>query len=365
MERKPKPTTEQDSQSEFRPPPNGTRKSRWGFRGKTVWDWLDLLLVPLILGIAAVGLTAWFNAQQDARQNAIEERRAEAERELAEQRAQDEALQAYFDQMSTLLLEKDLRSSEENSEVRTLARARTLTVLRRLDPDRKGSVVQFLHEASLIQPSQLVGNKQGNEQPIEDPIIKLIGADLREADLREANLIGADLREVNLHNANLHNANLNYANLRGDVDRSDLSDADISISGYLGGDVDLTNADLSSAYAAQANLNDAELTRANLNEATLSEADLSMASLDDADLSNAYLIGADLGGAILWDADLDGANLSDADLSYADLTNAQVTQEQLGQAKTLKEATMPNGQKYEEWLKSKGRGEDGENSDLS
>ena len=33
-----------------------------------------------------------------------------------QQNAQDEALQAYLDQMSMLLLEKDLRNSDENSE---------------------------------------------------------------------------------------------------------------------------------------------------------------------------------------------------------------------------------------------------------
>jgi hypothetical protein len=59
MERKHKPTREQNSPLEFRPPPNGTKKPRWGFRGKTVWDWLQLLLVPLLLGIFAAGLTAW------------------------------------------------------------------------------------------------------------------------------------------------------------------------------------------------------------------------------------------------------------------------------------------------------------------
>ncbi len=32
------------------------------------------------------------------------------------------------------------------------------------------------------------------------------------------------------------------------------------------------------------------------------------------------------------------------------------------QAATLQGATMPNGQKYEDWLKSKGGREDGENS---
>jgi hypothetical protein len=38
---------------------------RWtGFRGKTVWAWLQLLVVPLAL--AVIGL--WFAAQQDARQ---------------------------------------------------------------------------------------------------------------------------------------------------------------------------------------------------------------------------------------------------------------------------------------------------------
>jgi len=40
----------------------------------------------------------------------------------------------------------------------------------------------------------------------------------------------------------------------------------------------------------------------------------------------------------------------------------ETTNEQLEQAKSLEDATMPNGQKYEDWLKSKGREEDGENS---
>jgi cell division protein FtsB len=93
---------------------------RWtGFRGMTLRSWLELLVVPLAL----VVLGFLFSVQQDARQQRIENQRAEAEQELAKQRAQDEALQAYLDQMRNLLLEKDLRDSEEGSEVRTLARA--------------------------------------------------------------------------------------------------------------------------------------------------------------------------------------------------------------------------------------------------
>jgi uncharacterized protein YjbI with pentapeptide repeats len=55
-------------------------------------------------------------------------------------------------------------------------------------------------------------------------------------------------------------------------------------------------------------------------------------------------------------ADLSGANLSEASgISYKRLER---------QAASLKDATMPNGQKYEDWLKDKeSRKEDGKNDD--
>ena len=53
------------------------------------------------------------------------------------------------------------------------------------------------------------------------------------------------------------------------------------------------------------------------------------------------------------------ADLRGADLSEVDLTDAYVSEEQLLSAASLEGATMPNGQKYEDWLKS--RGQDGEN----
>jgi uncharacterized protein YjbI with pentapeptide repeats len=57
--------------------------------------------------------------------------------------------------------------------------------------------------------------------------------------------------------------------------------------------------------------------------------------------------------------------LTDANLAGADLTDAIITEEQLAQCASLEGATMPNGQKYEDWLKSKGSGEDGENAGSS
>lgn len=72
---------------------------------------LSALAIPIVL--AAAGF--WFTTQQEQRQLQIENQRAAAERDLAKQRAQDEALQGYLDQMSHLLLERDLRNAKEGS----------------------------------------------------------------------------------------------------------------------------------------------------------------------------------------------------------------------------------------------------------
>lgn len=82
--------------------------------GITLWDWAELLIVPLVL--AGGGL--WFNQWQQDR-----------DRKLATQRAQDEALQAYFDHISQLLTDRDrpLRRAQLGDGLSTVARARTLT----------------------------------------------------------------------------------------------------------------------------------------------------------------------------------------------------------------------------------------------
>src|SRR5215217_2543709 len=175
---------------------------------KTLWDWLQLFIIPLAL--ATIGL--WFSAQQDAHQQQIEKKRAMSDRQIEDQRAQDAALQAYLDQMSELMLERKLHDSEEGSEVRTLAQARTRTILTRLDGRRKGSVVQFLYEASLINKKHPVVSLTSAFLPDGAP--KSVNVGLRGADLRGAALREADLREADLSEAKLSGANLSDVNLR-------------------------------------------------------------------------------------------------------------------------------------------------------
>ena len=316
------------------------------FGEKSGWEYLQLAGTLAIPGVIAFG-TLWFTGQQNEQQRLIEERRAQADRELEDQRAQDAALQAYLDQMSTLLLEEDLRNSAADSEVGTLARARTVTVIQRLNADGNQNVIRFLSEA------KLTGGITG-----QSSISLLTQADLQGAHFEGVDLSAIDLSDADLSDAYLSNANMESADLSG----ADLSNADLS------GEADLKKADLSGADLSNADLS---------GDADLEKADLSDAYLSDANLIDAYMVRADLSGA-----DLSSANLASAELAFSDLSDANLSltnllatslieanlrgavglyEGQLAQALCLEGATMPNGQKYEDWIKSKGRGEGGEN----
>src|SRR5215208_5462269 len=162
----------------------------------TLWDWIKLLIIPA--AISGAGL--WFNTQQ-------REREREREQRIADNRAQDDSLQAYLDGMSQLLTDKDqpLRSAQPGDSRSTLARARTLTVLPRLDGDRKRSVLQFLYESDVISRDTRVIN-------------------LAEADLRGAKLYYSIWTYIDLSGSDLSGTILHGSNLRG----TDLRNADFS-----------------------------------------------------------------------------------------------------------------------------------------
>jgi len=249
----------------------------------TLWDWAELLFVPAVLALGGY----LFTRSENHRTQKLADQRAQEDRNLANDRRQDEALQAYLDQMSQLLTDRGLRSKTHwLDEARVTARAQSLAVLRRLDGERKKSALQFLYEAQLINRSE------------NGPLVGLSGADLTSTDLRYITLRNAALNGALLENADLREAKLN------DVD--------------LGG-ADLSGADLSNAKLRSANMANADLQRK-----------------DERKLNGANLSGADLSGADLSDADLSGAYLSGA---------KGVTKEQLEeQSVTLKGARMPDGE---------------------
>jgi uncharacterized protein YjbI with pentapeptide repeats len=165
------------------------------------------------------------------------------QRELEEQRAQEDAMQAYFEQMGHLLTDHNL-SDTDQKEVRQLAKAQSLTVAGRLDQDRKGQLLVFLYDAGLI-------NK-------DEPVVNISHARFSDASLSDANLGKANLSNAYFNRANLHKAYLRDADLH---------------------KADLRGATLSGATLSGADLRDADLRDANLRDADLSGADLADAAV--------------------------------------------------------------------------------------
>lgn len=295
-------------------------------KGKTLWDWMELFIIPATLAVGGY----WFSTAQKTREEKIAERRAQEERAIAEERTQEAALQTYLDQMSTLLIDKVL-GTEPKPETKDVARVWTLTVLRRLDGARKGIVLSFLHESGLINGSTPIISLRGAEF-FEVYVFagKLVGANLSEAQLNGAKLWGVDLRETDLQRANMECANLSSADLR--------------------------MANLGDALLLHTNLEGAFLRKANLSGAFLENAKLARADLRMTDLSTAYLIGADISYADLRGADLRGADLREADLRGAHLSKGAVRTFKIIQNGELRNEDFPedsvseanlNGAKYD------------------
>ncbi len=180
----------------------------------TLWDWLNLLIVPAALAVGGFLLN-----------------RAQRERELeiARQRAQDAALQAYLDHMTQLLIKENPHELLSNDKVREVIHARTLHVLEQLDESRretprKRALLQFLYKTDLIP---------GRPRAFSGSFSILFAANLKGTDLKEIGLERAYLKGANLTGATLHGADLRGA----DLTDANLTDADFTGANLAGAKV--------------------------------------------------------------------------------------------------------------------------------
>ena len=88
---------------------------------KTIWDLVNLLLVPLVIAVGGY----LFNQAQQARNLEFSEAQNENDRWISLDRDQEEVFQNYLDKMGELLLEKNLNTTKDKV-VLNLARSRTL-----------------------------------------------------------------------------------------------------------------------------------------------------------------------------------------------------------------------------------------------
>jgi uncharacterized protein YjbI with pentapeptide repeats len=327
---------------------------------RKVWDWLGLVGIGSALTLGGLIITR---------------KQREREEAVAIERAQDEALAAYLDQMSNLVVDHELgydqedpavspvhylitrlrttrlwpgsgedqkvqdESSDRKEQTRLLkvAQARTIAILLGLDSEHKRRPLKLVYELGLIK-------KDGTENGamIELKNAGLDHAYLSELSLSAANLSCADLRVSDLSGDDLSHSDLRLADLRGaDLRRANLENADLTGANFLPYDErdperwnlhnlatieDISKENFSPRKLRQGNrrfritVRDGRLTTTELATTNLREAILMRAHLNDA-----YLCGADLR-----EADLREADLSRADLRGADLRQVRnLTQEQI------------------------------------
>jgi uncharacterized protein YjbI with pentapeptide repeats len=279
---------------EFRPP-------------KTLWDFLQLLVIP----IALVGLAFALNAYQSDREAKREAARAAREnrnamRARAEDRATarearlDDVLQSYLGRMSDLVLDRGLLRSQSGSNTQAVARTMTLAALRQLDATRKGHVIRFLHESNLIGGLLRSGSLTQGKVDLDGADLR--GLDLRGEELTGYDLVGADLRGARFDGVFLTGVNMSYARV-----------AKASFRGSWLHEVDFSNANLQGAIFDKAQVvngvrfGDACLTDAKFRDADMKKAHFGQAIATNVDFTGAVVIGASLKNAVFLESKIGAA----------------------------------------------------------
>jgi uncharacterized protein YjbI with pentapeptide repeats len=274
----------------------------------TFWHIVGTVLIPVTGGLLIGWAGFKFNQRQREREEAVENKQA-----------QDNAIQAYLDQMSDLLVDRHLRSLPKGSDIHRLAEARTLEVLLGLDGERKRRPLKLVYGLGLINNRLHTAQRDGALLDLQN--LSLDHADLTELSLRDACLRFADIRGADLQGSDLSGADLSYADLRG---------------------ANLTNTDLSAANLSGANLlpydeqEPARLSLHNLKDHALPSDDYlrSLAKLQEERLrglssrltrrvQNRLLLRKPVTFTNLTDAKLAGANLTGAILANADLRHTR------------------------------------------
>jgi uncharacterized protein YjbI with pentapeptide repeats len=330
------------------------------FQGKkTVWDWLQLIIIPFVLLVFGSG----FSYEQNLTNSQIAEQQHNVDLKIAHDQQQEATLKTYLDDMSNLLISNSVSTpllfqANKTDEIRRVAQAKTEIALKSLDAKYKADVMVFLYKAGLIDWHNMSSTPIPNESAF--PLVVLDYDDLTGVDLSGDYMTNVDISNTFLSNANMNGSILAYDNLSISI-MQNINLSDTSLHGVDLHGSDLTGADLSRALlncdsiaVGKAALDWEKLqvcpnlNGVNLTGATLKDTDLKGVNLSRVNLTHASLSGALLNCNILqgtsYCVNLSSANLSGVDLSKANLKGAIVDTALLEkEAKSLKGTIMPDG----------------------
>lgn len=260
----------------------GSPLQRWwewtGIKEKKGWDFLQLLIAPVLLGAIALGLQEYVK---------------EHDQKVADDKAKQDTLVKYLDQMADSMKD-DLLTAKPGDKRFIVAQARTVLALQSLDKKRQHLVVQFLQATGF--------NKVGKQRPLgKDGMVHLRSGEkvlLFQAQLSKANLVNSDLSGAMLISVNLEYANLGCKPPEGldPIQCSDLSGTNLRAADLKG--ADLSGANLFGAKISDANLWGANLQGANLKGSLLASNNIKLANFTGADLEGAIIISTDFSQAV-------------------------------------------------------------------
>jgi uncharacterized protein YjbI with pentapeptide repeats len=198
-----------------------------GFQNKRGWDWLALLIVPIVLAVAV---------------NFVQNDAAERQKVSDLSRSQQQLMLEYFKNVKDIVLKekKDMELNQEGSnpnmqinqenlspQAKKLIASFTKVLVPNINGVQKRQVIDFLYDLGMIkcegEPQDGVSRVQScgevryssskNNQKFSDNLINLSEVNFENVDLREMQLPNLYLPKVNLNGANFTKSNLDGADL--------------------------------------------------------------------------------------------------------------------------------------------------------
>lgn len=284
---------------------------------KDALKFISSLLLPLILGIFILALN--FQQQDTARQqreldrylsevdrNASqlqrEEDRMEAsiirelERNLSDEKYQNERLDNYINAMAKLLKENN-GSLTHNEVTANIARIKTLAIFRQLDLRRNIHVIRFLHEAKQL-------TEREEHLPLDLSTAQIVDIDFRDLAVNRKYFNNLFLTGVFLSNAKFTSIEMKHINFaHAQFNNVNFSDGHFFNINFTHTSFD--NSNFTFSYLNSVNFSLAELSNINFSGARFENVDFSFARLKNIEFSSTQFVRVNL-----FSAELDNVNFS-------------------------------------------------------
>jgi len=176
---------------------------------KSLWDWMELLIIPVALGIAGWALN---NAEKS---NSYKKE---------SERAQNEIIDSFIKIFTQLILDKNL-TKDSDIQIKIIARTRIMFALNNIDRSRKRQILQFIYESGLIfnKPTLNLNGANINNANLDEILLTnaeirgayFINTSMKKTNLEESIFIGCDFTNANFTNSKVKNLDLSYTNLTG------------------------------------------------------------------------------------------------------------------------------------------------------